>query len=88
MPIHDWTRVKSAKFHHFHQEWIIEIRRALNGGLLPPGYSAETDQRVLDPEPDVVAIASNGAGSEGGLAVATAPPRARQTARIKSDAAI
>lgn len=37
MPIHDWARVKSGKFHHFHQDWIIEIGRALNGGLLPPG---------------------------------------------------
>ena len=88
MPIHDWTRVKSGKFHDFHQDWIIEIRRTLNGGLLPPGYSAETDQQVLNREPDIVAIASNGASPEGGVAVATAPPRARQVARIESESAI
>lgn len=88
MPIHDWTRVKSGKYHHFHQDWIIEIGRALNGGLLPPGYSAETDQQILNREPDIVAIASNGASPVGGVAVATLPPRARQVARIESESAI
>jgi hypothetical protein len=87
MPIHDWTRVKAGKFHDFHQDWIIEIRRALNGGLLPAGYSAETDQQVLDREPDIVAISSNGSLPEGGVAVATAPPRATQVARIESETA-
>jgi hypothetical protein len=87
MPIHDWARVKAGKFHDFHQDWIIEIRRTLNGGLLPPGYSAETDQQVCSREPDVVAISSNGAHPEGGLAVAAMPPRARQIAKIESEAA-
>lgn len=88
MPIHDWARVKAGKFHDFHQDWIIEIRRTLNAGLLRSGYSAETDQRLWDPEPDIVSIASNHVQPEGGLAVATAPPRARQIAKIESDAAI
>ncbi len=47
MPIHDWTRATSGGFHNFHQDWTIEIYRALNWGILPPGHSAfieaETD---------------------------------------------
>jgi hypothetical protein len=38
MPIHDWTRVEAGDFHDFHQCWVVEIRNALNRGLLPPGY--------------------------------------------------
>ena len=56
MPIHDWTRVQSGTFHDFHQGWTIEIRNALNRGILPPGYFAMADQRVNGPEPDVVAL--------------------------------
>lgn len=35
MPIHDWTGVDAAIFHAFHHNWITEIARALNRGLLP-----------------------------------------------------
>jgi hypothetical protein len=31
MPIHDWTRVDAGIFHDFHQTWMPEIKRALNG---------------------------------------------------------
>ena len=58
MPIHDWTRVQSGTFHDFHQDWTVEIRRALNRGILPPGYFAMADRRVGGPEPDVVALRS------------------------------
>ena len=58
MPIHDWSRVQSGTFHDFHQGWTIEIRNALNRGILPPGYFAMADQRVGGPEPDVVALRS------------------------------
>lgn len=44
MPIHDWTRVRTGVFHDFHQEWTICIKRALNGGILPPGYYAMVEQ--------------------------------------------
>jgi hypothetical protein len=40
MPIHDWTRVEPGDFHDFHQCWTVEIRNALNRGLLPPDYMA------------------------------------------------
>ena len=56
MPIHDWTQVQFGTFHDFHQGWTIEIRNALNRGILPPGYFAMADQRVNGPEPDVVAL--------------------------------
>jgi hypothetical protein len=36
MPIHDWTRVPAGLFHHFQQDWSIEITRELNRGRLPP----------------------------------------------------
>jgi hypothetical protein len=35
MPIHDWTRVSAGIFHHFHQDWTIEIRD-LPSDLRPP----------------------------------------------------
>src|SRR5437667_9552592 len=46
MPIHDWTRVDAGLFHDFHQDWTIELRRSLNAGLLPPGFTALTDQQT------------------------------------------
>jgi Protein of unknown function (DUF4058) len=85
MPIHDWTRVPAGAFHDFHQDWTIEIRRTLNRGLLPPGYSAVTDLRVSGWEPDVVTIQGSGPSAPGGLAVADMPPRAQQVARIESE---
>src|SRR6266513_282269 len=45
MPIHDWTRVPSGLFHHFHQDWSIEIARRFNRGVLPKGLSALVEQR-------------------------------------------
>jgi hypothetical protein len=44
MPIHDWTRVEAGIFHAFHHGWVTELSRALNRGLLPPGYYALPDQ--------------------------------------------
>src|SRR5437763_10137593 len=38
----------------FHQSWSVEIKNALNGGLLPKGYYALVEQRVGGPEPDVI----------------------------------
>ena len=87
MPIHDWTRVTAGGFHSFHQDWTIEISRTLNRGLLPRGYAALTDLRVKGWEPDVVAIQDVGPAAAGGLAVADAPPRARQVQRAESELA-
>lgn len=87
MPIHDWTRVQSGTFHDFHQGWTIEIRNALNRGVLPAGYFAMVDQRVGGPEPDVVALqmrppSAPPTGSAG--TVVLDPPKTRQSAVAES----
>jgi len=56
MPLHDWTRVPAGLFHHFHQDWSIEIARTLNRGQLPEGVSALVEQRSGPLETDVLAI--------------------------------
>src|ERR1041385_1151343 len=82
MPIHDWTKVDAGLFHDFHQDWTIELRRSLNAGRLPPGYVALADPQTGGPIPDVLTLnrGLKERGKEepaGGLAVATAPPKAR-----------
>ncbi len=80
MPMHDWTAVDAGTYHHFHQDWTIELCRRLNAGVLPAGYFAMADQRVGGPEPDVTALQRqappNPKGS-GGLAVLDTPPQAK-----------
>ncbi len=56
MPVHDWTRVAAGIFHDFHVAWIPEIRKALNGGLLPDGYYALTEQHAGRSIADVLAL--------------------------------
>jgi len=59
MPIHDWTRVPSGLFHHFHQDWSIEIARTLNrSARLPEGVSALVEQKSDPKESDVLAVES------------------------------
>ncbi len=81
MPIHDWSRVESGIFHHFHQAWTIEIANALNGGGLPQEYFALAEQIVSGPIPDVVTLqrrldTKRPTAETGGIALADAPPRA------------
>jgi hypothetical protein len=84
MPIHDWTRLEPGDFHDFHQCWVVEIRNALNGGLLPPEYMAMAEQVTGRPIPDVVTLHARTPKSDpGGIAVATAPPTARVIARFE-----
>src|SRR6187401_553496 len=79
MPIHDWTRVRAGRFHHFHQRWIGAIGDVLNGGVLPPNYFALAEQKAGGPEPDVVTLkvpTRAGAGNgPAGTAVADVPPK-------------
>lgn len=87
MPIHDWTRVRANRFHDFHQSWTIEIRNALNAGLLPNGYLALAEQITGGPEPDVVTLSlptKPGDVSHAGRALADAPPATR--VRVQADA--
>ena len=78
MPLHDWTKVPAGLFHHFHQDWSIEIARSLNRGLLPADTFALVEQRSVPLEPDVLAIASRDNRNPepvdaGGAATATVP---------------
>jgi hypothetical protein len=56
MPVHDWNRVRPGIFHDFHAEWLVEIKHALNGGLLPRDYYALAEQIAGDRKPDVLAL--------------------------------
>ncbi len=99
MPIHDWARVGAGIFHHFHHEWISTISSALNAGLLPPDYYALAEQIAGGFGPDVLTLESvrseparsgdeetTSAGpSDGGIAVATAPPKVRFTATAEME---
>lgn len=82
MPMQDWTRVDDGVYHDFRQGWTIELRNALNRGILPPGYFARADQRVGGPEPDVVTYRNRLTPDPGGgTAVSVAPPRSRLSAQ-------
>lgn len=79
MPVHDWSRVPLGLFHHFHQDWCIEIARTLNRGMLPKGLSAMVEQRAGPREADVLAVESRrppqitGGGNSAGVLVQEAP---------------
>jgi hypothetical protein len=89
MPLHDWSRVPAALFHHFHQDRSIEIARALNRGRLPKGLSALVALRARPKESEVLAIEvrPNGRPSEeadGGI-VTMPPPVTRIVRRTTND---
>ena len=91
MPIHDWTREDAGTFHNFHQDWTIQLYRALNAGRLPPGYLAMTEQRVEGWEPDVISLHARSTGVpqapwQVGVAVAERPPQVRSVSRAESEA--
>jgi len=75
MPLHDWTRVPSGLFHHFHQFWAMEICRKLNRGRLPAELSALVEQRSGPKETDVLAVelAAPDDSAQGGAAVLERP---------------
>lgn len=82
MPIHDWTRVPAGLFHHFHQDWTIELARALNRGRLPKGVAALVEQRFGPREAGVLAIEGHASRSESGDGgIATLPPPVAQIVR-------
>jgi hypothetical protein len=93
MPIHDWTRIFDGAFHDFHTAWNIELRNALNGGILPPDYYALVEQVARPTVPDVLTLQSKNGADDlrsgepigGATAVATAPPRVRLSDRIEPE---
>ena len=103
MPAHDWTRVTAGTFHDFHLAWIAELRRVLNGGLLPRGYYALAEQVAGEIIPDVLTLqqAESPGGNDvlregfdstsGGTAVLTvtdAPPRVSVSATSREAATL
>ena len=80
MPVHDWTRVDAGIFHAFHHDWITELSRALNRGLLPPRYYALPEQLAGGLGPDVLTLHRPGGNGtpatdeppQGGVALAKA----------------
>ncbi|MGL4420963.1 MAG: DUF4058 family protein [Gemmataceae bacterium] len=64
MPMHDWTRVEAGIYHAFHHEWISEISRALNRGLLPQEMYALPEQQAAGFGPDVLTLQETNSGIE------------------------
>src|SRR5262245_25952183 len=91
MPAHDWTQVDAGIFHAFHHDWITDIARALNRGLLPSDYYALPEQIAGGLGPDVLTLRLPTDGSappplpSGGVALAEVPPRVRYHIRSESD---
>jgi hypothetical protein len=82
MPVHDWTRVSAGTFHDFHHSWITHLKEALNDGLLPSGFYAQSEQHAGLSIADVITLQVPGPLSPvvpkagvGGTAVAAAPPQ-------------
>jgi len=98
MPLHDWTRVDAGIFHDFHGAWSLELRKILNGGLLPEGYYALTEQHAGRAIADVLTLHASPAGLDpstdrlalppatGGVALADAPPRAERRHTVEPTA--
>jgi hypothetical protein len=90
VPIHDWTRVEAGIFHAFHHDWITEISRALNRGILPAEFYALPEQIAGGLGPDVLTLRRPGNGTpnvdspSGGVALAVTPPPVR--IRMRSEA--
>ncbi len=68
MPVHNWTRVDAGIFHHFHHDWITEIARALNRGILPADYYALAEQHAAGFGPDVLTLQGDRNGNADDLA--------------------
>lgn len=92
MPVHDWTRVDAGLFHDFHNGWIVELRKAMNNGVLPEGYYALSEQHAGRRIADVLTLMAAhemptpAPPITGGIAVADAPPRVRHHLSLSTSA--
>jgi hypothetical protein len=94
MPVHHWRRVDAGIFHDFHVSWIPELKKVLNGGLLPEGYYALAEQHAGRAIADVLTLHAGSVTLEpfplppatGGTAVAEAPPRVRRRQTVEQAA--
>jgi len=91
MPIHDWTRVDPGIFHAFHHDWVTEIARALNGGILPADYYALPEQLAGGFGPDVLTLRQSTSSQpppaeppDKAVALAAAPPKVRIRVQLES----
>ncbi len=90
MPLHDWTRVDAGIIHDFHVTWVPEIKKVLNGGLLPEGFYALAEQHAGRSIADVLTLHAGPPPLEpsrlrppsppatGAVAVAEAAPKTRR----------
>ena len=91
MPIHDWTCVDAGIFHAFHHEWVSEISRALNRGLLPADHYALPEQIAGGFGPDVVTLQRPYGGdsrphdSRAAIAVRVTPPQVKYRLTSETD---
>lgn len=46
MPLHDWLKADGTAYHDFHNSWIVALKDALNGGLLPGNLFARSELSV------------------------------------------
>ncbi len=89
MPIHDWTTEDAGTYHNFHQLWIAQLTSRLNGGRLPPGHFAMTDQKVEGWEPDAVTLFNAPPNVDptrpSGVAVLERAPKVRTVRRTETE---
>jgi hypothetical protein len=97
MPIHDWSKVPAGIFHAFHHDWITELSRTLNRGMLPSDYYALPEQVPSKNAdrfgPDMLTLQTSEHRSEqeanpGGLLTATklkAPPQTQFVAESEGE---
>lgn len=77
--MHDWTKVEAGIYHAFHGQWLGAIARALNNGLLPPGYYALPEQKAAGVIADILTL--QGPPANGRPGPPPAPPAGLSTAR-------
>jgi hypothetical protein len=86
MPMHDWTRVDAGIFHAFHHDWITELGRVLNGGLLPDDYYALPEQQAAGFGPDVLTLQIPSApSSDGTTTLVQTRPQTQFTAETAAE---
>lgn len=94
MAVHNWTKVYSGLFYHFHQSWTIRICDALNQGIMPKGYYALVESHALGVVPDVLTLNKRDSDdadldipkAKGGIAILDAPPHAAIVSEEEEDA--
>ena len=85
MPMHDWTRVDAGIYHAFHHEWISEISRALNRGLLPEDMYALPEQQAAGFGPDVLTLQDINDPAGGPATATRTKPKTTHYAKTPAD---